>query len=117
MKASWLRSDRSRSTDGNTIMTSSSIRGRCASRVKKPSKPQRTRYGHTPLSADEEIPWGGSRLIVGTGASGSLPITPEVDHEAISRGVELVALPTADACGLIAGLDPREVNAILHVTC
>ena len=91
--------------------------GAVRKRVKKPSKPQRTRYGHTPLSADEEIPWGGSRLIVGTGASGSIPITPEVDHEAISRGVELVALPTADACGLIAGLDPREVNAILHVTC
>jgi hypothetical protein len=56
-------------------------------------------------------------LIVGTGAYGSLPITPEVNQEAMSRGVELVALPTADACGLIADIDPREVNAILHVTC
>ena len=91
--------------------------GAVRKRVKKPSKPQRTRYGHTPLSADEKIPWGGSRLIVGTGAYGSLPITPDVTQEATDRGVELLALPTADACGVIADLDPREVNAILPVTC
>jgi hypothetical protein len=86
-------------------------------RVKKPSKPQRGRYGHTPLSAEEEIPWRGGRLIIGTGAYGSLPITLELSDEAVRRGVELVAIPTADACGLIAGLDPRDVNAVLHVTC
>jgi hypothetical protein len=91
--------------------------GAVRKRVKKPSKPQRIRYGHTPLSADEDIPWGGSQLIVGTGAYGSLPITPELSQEAGRRGVELVAIPTADACGLIAGLDSRDVNAILHVTC
>jgi hypothetical protein len=91
--------------------------GAVRKRVKKPSKPQRTRYGHTPLSADEDIPWGGSQLIVGTGAYGSLPITPELSQEAVRRGVELVAIPTADACGLIKGVDPRDVNAILHVTC
>jgi hypothetical protein len=91
--------------------------GAVRKRIKKPSKPQRTRYGHTPLSADENIPWGGSQLIVGTGAYGSLPITPELSQEAVRRGVELVAIPTADACGLITGLDPRDVNAILHVTC
>jgi hypothetical protein len=86
-------------------------------RVKKPSKPQRDRYGHTPLSAEEEIPWGGSLLIIGTGAYGSLPITPELSQEAARRRVELVAIPTADACSLIAGLDPHDVNAVLHVTC
>jgi hypothetical protein len=31
--------------------------------------------------------------------------------------VELVAIPTAEACGLIAGLDRHDINAILHVTC
>ena len=91
--------------------------GQVRKRSKKSSKPYRARYGHTPLSANEEIPWGGSRLIVGTGAYGSLPITPEVDQEASDRGVELVALPTADACGLIADLGRHLVNAILHVTC
>lgn len=91
--------------------------GAVRKRVKKPSKPQRGRYGHTPLSAEEEIPWGGSRLIIGTGAYGSLPIMPELSQEAARRGVELVAIPTAEACGLIAGLDRHDINAILHVTC
>jgi hypothetical protein len=86
-------------------------------RIKKPSKPYRGIYGHTPLSADEDIPWSGSQLIVGTGAYGSLPITPELRQEAHRRGVKLVATTTADACRLIASLDRQDVNAILHVTC
>ena len=53
-------------------------RGAVRKRSKKPSKPYRDKFGHTPLSADEEIPWGGPRLIIGTGAHGSLPIMPEV---------------------------------------
>jgi hypothetical protein len=56
-------------------------------------------------------------MIVGTGAYGSLPITPQLRQEADRRGVNLVATPTADACRLIASLDRRDVNAILHVTC
>jgi hypothetical protein len=91
--------------------------GAVRKRVKKPSKSRRAQYGHTPLSADEDIPWGGSRLIVGTGAYGSLPITPEVNQEAGRRGVEVVAILTAEACGLIAEFDQGDVNAILHVTC
>jgi hypothetical protein len=91
--------------------------GAVRKRVKKPSKPQRGRYGHTPLSAEEAIPWGGGQLIIGTGAYGSLPITPGVSQEAARRGVEIVAIPTADACGLIADLNRRDVNAVLHVTC
>jgi hypothetical protein len=43
-------------------------RGIVRRRSKKPSKPYRDKFGHTPLSADEELPWGGSRLIIGTGA-------------------------------------------------
>jgi len=91
--------------------------GRVRERKKKPSKPYRDEYGHTPLSADEELPWGGQRLIIGTGAYGSLPIMPEVLEEAGRRGVDLAAIPTEDACRLIASLDRREVNAVLHVTC
>jgi hypothetical protein len=41
----------------------------------------------------------------------------EVYDEAARRNVEIVALPTEAACRLIAGLEPDEVNAILHVTC
>jgi hypothetical protein len=85
--------------------------GRVRQRKKKPSKPYRNEFGHTPLSAEEELPWGGSRLIIGTGAYGSLPIMAEVIEEAGRRGVDLVALPTEDACQLIASLDEREVHA------
>jgi hypothetical protein len=91
--------------------------GRVRQRKKKPSKRFRNRFGHTPLSAEEDLPWGGSRLIIGTGAYGSLPIMAEVVEEASRRGVDLAALPTEDACELIASLDEREVYAVLHVTC
>ena len=92
-------------------------RGAVRRRSKKPSKPYRDKFGHTPLSADEELPWGGSRLIIGTGAHGSLPITPEVMQEATRRHIDLVTVPTEQACRLISGLKPQEVRAVLHVTC
>ena len=79
--------------------------GRVRKRKKKPSKPYRDEFGHTPLSADEELPWGRGRLIIGTGAYGSLPIVPQVLEEARRRGVDLTAVPTEDACRLIASLD------------
>jgi hypothetical protein len=91
--------------------------GRVRKRKKKPSKPYRDEFGHTPLSADEDLPWGGGQLIIGTGAYGSLPIMPEVIQEARRRGVDLAAMPTEEACRLLAGLDQHEVNAVLHVTC
>jgi hypothetical protein len=92
-------------------------RGIVRRRSKKPSKPYRDKFGHTPLSADEEIPWGGPRLIIATGAHGSLPIMPEVVEEATRRNTDLVAVPTEQACRLISGLKPGEVRAVLHVTC
>ena len=97
--------------------TSSSTGVRCAKRSKKPSKRYRDKFGHTPLSANEEIPWGGPRLIIGTGAHGSLPIMDEVVEEAARQNINLVAVPTEQACRLISGLKPREVRAVLHVTC
>jgi hypothetical protein len=92
-------------------------RGRIAKREKKASKPLRDTYGHTPLSLLEPIPWTCRRLIVGTGAEGALPIAPDVLAEARRRGVELVAVPTREACELLANADPATTNAILHVTC
>jgi hypothetical protein len=91
--------------------------GQVRRRHKKPSKPYRDRFGHTPLSAKESIPWGGPRLIVGTGADGLLPIMAEVYEQAARRNIEIVALPTESACRFIAHLEPGEVNAVLHVTC
>ena len=72
-------------------------RGVVRKRSKKPSKPYRDKFGHTPLSADEELPWGGRRLIIGTGAHGSLPIMPEVVAEAARRNIDVVAVPTEQA--------------------
>jgi len=86
-------------------------------RSKKPSKPYRDKFGHTPLSAAEEIPWGGAQLIVGTGAHGALPIMAEVMDEAARRHIDLVAIPTEQACRLISDLHPQDVRAVLHVTC
>jgi hypothetical protein len=86
-------------------------------RRKGPSKPYRDRYGHTPLSADEDLPWGGDALIIGTGTSGSLPVMPEVEREARRRGVTITAVPTREACRLLADLDPSQVRAVLHATC
>lgn len=91
--------------------------GHIRKRGKKPSKRYRARYGHTPLSVDEAIPWSGHRLVVGTGESGQLPIMDEVVADAERRGIELIAVPTREACQLIAGVPRGEVCAILHVTC
>jgi hypothetical protein len=91
--------------------------GRIRRRRKGPSKALRGQYGHTPLSLGEDLPWAGRRLIIGTGVDGRLPVTPEVTTEAGRRGVELVVLPTRDACRLIADLKAKEVYAVLHVSC
>ena len=56
-------------------------------------------------------------MIIGTGAHGSLPIMPEVVAEAALRNIDLVAVPTEQACRLIAGLKRRQVRAVLHITC
>jgi len=91
--------------------------GRIRKRRKGPSKPFRDRYGHTPLSIDEAIPWSARRIIIGTGADGRLPVRQEVLLEAARRGIELVVRPTAEACSVIADIPDDEVAAILHVTC
>ena len=86
-------------------------------RKKGPSKPRRAEYGHTPLSAEEAIPWSSPRLIVGTGFNGQLPITSDLYREAERRGIEIVARPTREACELLAAADVGSRAAILHVTC
>jgi hypothetical protein len=87
------------------------------SRDKKPSRFRRDEFGHTPLTALEDLPWSGERLIVGTGYSGRLPVTSDVAEEARRRGVDLVQAPTSEACELIREIDPTEVFALLHLTC
>jgi hypothetical protein len=89
--------------------------GQVRKRKKKPSKPFREAFGHTPLSAQEDIPWKCRRLVIGTG-TGALPVMEEVEHEAQRRQVELVILPTAEAIAKLKE-HPDQTNAILHVTC
>jgi hypothetical protein len=91
--------------------------GAIRKRDKAPSKALHHKSGHTPLTAAEEIPWGGKRLIIGTGAHGDLPIWPDVREEAARRGIEIEAMPTDEACELVKDLDPADVHAIFHVTC
>jgi len=91
-------------------------RSRLRKRRKGPSKPFRQQYGHTPLSLAEDIPWNCTRLVVGTGANGALPVMEDVAEEAKRRGVELVLLPTSQALDELVGAR-KDTNAILHVTC
>lgn len=93
------------------------VDGHVDARDKGPSKPLKTVHGHTPLSADEAIPWSKPVLVVGTGHSGRLPVVPEIEAEAKRRGVDLVVLPTSDAVELLNQSDTGDINAILHVTC
>jgi hypothetical protein len=91
-------------------------RGRIRKRKKGPSKPLRSRYGHTPLSVAEDIPWTCSRLVIGSGADGSLPVMEDVTQEARLRHVDLVVLPTERAIEELRSA-AADTNAILHVTC
>jgi hypothetical protein len=89
--------------------------GQVRKRKKKPSRQFREAFGHTPLSAEEDIPWKCRRLVIGTG-TGALPVMDEVKHEAQRQQVELVILPTAEAIAKLKE-HPDQTNAILHVTC
>jgi hypothetical protein len=91
-------------------------RGEIRDRKKKPSKKFRDEFGHTPLSVEEDIPWKCARLVIGTGAYGSLPVMNEVKREAKRHKVKLLILPTCDAIEVLKK-DPEDTNAILHVTC
>ena len=91
--------------------------GAIQKRRKGPSKPRKTDFGHTPLTAAERIPWGARRLWIGTGAYGSLPVTSDLREEARRRGVQLVEKPTPELVQLINRGLPADTNLILHVTC
>jgi hypothetical protein len=91
-------------------------RGEIHRRKKKASRKFRETFGHTPLSAEEDIPWKCTRLVIGTGAYGRLPVMDNVKREAKDRGVKLVVVPTAEAIRVLQK-HSKTTNAILHVTC
>jgi hypothetical protein len=90
--------------------------GRVRKRKKKASRRFRDDFGHTPLSIEENMPWDCRRLVVGTGADGALPVMDEVRQEAARREVELLSVPTSEAIRVLQA-EPKDTNAILHVTC
>src|SRR5256884_3337392 len=83
---------------------------------KAASRQFRSAYGHTPLSAAEDIPWRCRRLVIGTGANGALPVMNDVHEQARRRKVDLVIMPTAQAISALAKTT-KDTNAILHLTC
>ena len=90
--------------------------GKIRKRKRAASRKFRGAYGHTPLSAEEDIPWRCRRLVIGTGADGALPVMQQVRDEARRRKVDLVILPTAQAIGVLVQARAH-TNAVLHLTC
>ena len=90
-------------------------RGEVRKRKKKASKKFRDRFGHTPLSMEEDLPWKCRRLVIGTG-TGALPVMEEVRREAERRKVKFLILPTIEAIEELKQ-NPDQTNAVLHVTC
>jgi hypothetical protein len=91
--------------------------GEVKKRKNGPSKPLREKYGHTPLTPLENIPWDCDTLVIGIGMSGRLPIVDDFKKEAAAKGVTLIFLETPKAVEyFIAHFGPR-TNAIFHITC
>jgi len=97
---------------GDVVIEGSSVR----KRDRNPSQKYRERYGHTPLSLEEQIPWNCKHLIIGTGKMGEMPVMEEVIQEARRRGVKLTIVPTDEAVRLLRRR-PNGTNAILHLSC
>lgn len=88
--------------------------GSVKKRDKAESKKYSNRFGHTPLSMDENIPWNCKRLVIGAGHSSSLPVMDEIRDIAIQKGVELVVMSTPEA---VKHINDPHTNLILHLTC
>lgn len=86
-------------------------------RKKGASRKQRAKYGHTPLTPAEAIPWDCKTLVVGTGIYGRLPVVPEFKEEAKRRGVKLVILKTKEAVKYYLEHFGPDINAVFHITC
>lgn len=91
-------------------------RGDIRKRKKKPSKQFREQFGHTPLSMEEDIPWKCRQLVIGTGAYGKLLVMQEVRSKAERKKIKLLILPTIEAIEVL-NRNPKDTNAVLHVTC
>lgn len=91
--------------------------GEVRKRKKGPSKTEKAKYGHTPLTPREKIPWGCKTLVIGTGMHGRLPVVKEFKEEAKRLGVKLVILETREAVKYFLENYGPDINAIFHITC
>lgn len=88
--------------------------GKVGKRKKSVSKKYRDKFGHTPLSPDENIPWDCKYLIIGTGHNSCLPVMAEVIEDAKRKGVKLITMETPEA---IRHINDKDTNFVLHLTC
>jgi hypothetical protein len=91
--------------------------GSVTKRSKKKSRDLKSTYGHTPLS-DHELKFLEQEkpeiVYIGTGQSGSLPLTPDAKN-ALSQ-FKTVIRPTPDILSMLRQ-EYRSYIAIIHVTC
>jgi hypothetical protein len=81
-------------------------------RESRSSEALRERYGHTPMTTAENIPWGCEKLVIGTGVQSRLFIMDEVRVRAHEMGVKLITMPTSQA---IRHINDPSTNLILHI--
>ena len=86
-------------------------------RKKGPSKQFREKFGHTPLSDKEEIPWRGKRLIVGNRHSGHTSGNGRSPSGGETARCRAHCGPTAEVCQLLEEVIKGEAYTILHCTC
>ena len=91
--------------------------GKVRKRNKGPSRPLRSKFGHTPLTPLEEIPWKCKTLVIGIGMHGRLPVVKEFKEEARRHGVKLILLKTPEAVKYFLDNFGPDMNAIFHTTC
>jgi hypothetical protein len=77
------------------------------------------RDGHSLVLDDlrevlDELP---PHLVLGTGAYARMQPDPEALRQLRERGIEVEALPTAEAVQRFEELNPAETAAALHLTC
>ena len=88
--------------------------GAVKKRKKAESKMYSHKYGHTPLSVSENIPWNCKYLIIGSGHDLCLPVMEEVYNIAHQKHVKIRVMSTPEA---IKHLNDSDTNLVLHLTC